>query len=185
MFVCLVALTACSSHASTVNTEPAVTEEPAMWGSEDHMRWLTNCIEAKGFQVEMSFVDGSISVGPPSQAAAAETAIGECMDQAVEEGGVSEWRPPTGDELRRHYSAYHITQKCLIDNGYPVVTPPSEESYVESGGSNWHPWDGVPEAWVHAEPGEASTEAEFGAEVRRTCPANLSLLLPLLDENEK
>jgi hypothetical protein len=111
-------------------------------GSPEHLEFLANCIESAGFSVEI--VDGGLSAEvQPAQAAHYDDAQSQCEQAAISSGLVAEIDDPTDEELAAWYQAHQLTQQCLIEKGYPTVDPPSEDSYIEAGGRNWHPYDAI------------------------------------------
>lgn len=111
-------------------------------GSPEHLQFLASCIESAGFKVEV--VDGSISARPPpEQAAHYDDAQSQCEEAAISSGLVSEIDDPSDEELAAWYEARLLTHQCLVEKGYPISPPPSEDSYVEAGGRNWHPYDAI------------------------------------------
>ncbi len=161
----------------------AIDPDLRSWSSEDHLLFLAECLQDHGFIAEIDLRDRSIAVGPPEQSEAASRAMEDCMQAAIDQGVVVGPPEISDENLRVWYAAYQITQSCLIEHGYPVVDPPSLDSYVEARGTNWHPYDAVPEASMYGEPDLSDTDGELhrGAEIRETCTADVTRLLPNLE----
>ncbi len=97
-------------------------------------------------------------------------------------------QPATDEQLRLWYRAFMLTYECLLEHGYPVNPPPSEEEYVESKGTSWHPYDAIPYAGLVAAPGvepdpETAAEIEAARTLEQTCPQDLSVLIPELRDD--
>lgn len=182
----LLLLLSCGDQRADTPTVPTIDLagiDPALtsWSSNEHLQFLSDCLEEKGFHAEVNSRDQSIAFGSPQQGEAASQAMTECMEAATARGLVDGPPEITEKNLRIWYAAYQITQRCLIDHGYPVVNPPSVQSYVESRGENWHPYDAVPEAFVYGGPGVTpNAEVSTGETIRQTCTDDMTKLIPML-----
>lgn len=70
------------------------------------------------------------------------------------------------------YRAYLYVRACMLANGWPVTDPPSLDTYLETHGAAWHPYDAV------------MADPTFGYEdfqtLEATCPQDLTYLIPTL-----
>ena len=111
-------------------------------GSPEHLQFLASCLESAGFRVDV--VDGAISAHRPAeQAAYYDDAQSQCEQAAISSGLVSGIDEPSDEELAAWYEARLLTHQCLVEKGYPTAPPPSEDSYIEAEGRNWHPYDAI------------------------------------------
>lgn len=111
-------------------------------GSPEHLQFLASCLESAGFRVDV--IDGAITANPPpEQAAYYDDAQSQCEQAAITSGLVTEIDEPSDEELAAWYEAHMLTHQCLVEKGYPTAPPPSEDSYIEAGGRNWHPYDAI------------------------------------------
>lgn len=180
----LLALVAgCANGQGDDSVPLAIDPDQRTWSSEDHLLFLAECLEDKGFVAEVNLRDRSVAAGPPEQSEAASQAIADCMQEATDQGVVAGPPEISEENLRVWYAAYQITQRCLIEHGYPVVEPPSVDSYVEEQGRNWHPYDAVPEASMYGEQNAPDPDGELrrGREIREACTADTTRLIPILE----
>jgi len=132
-------------------------------GSPEHLHYVESCVESAGFSVTVEHQ--AISANPPpEQAAYFQEVLAHCEAAAVSSGLVAQIDEPSEAELAAWYAAFTITYQCLVDHGYPTSAPPSEDSYIEAGGRNWHPYDTIRDI--------AAAEAE--------CPQDLLILFERL-----
>ncbi len=108
-------------------------------GSVEHLTFMETCIESAGFDVEIE--DGGIQVRLGAQESFYRDVQTQCEADAVQRGLVAEQAPPDDRELAAWYDGYMLTYDCMVREGYPVNPPPSRDSYIESGGQNWHPYE--------------------------------------------
>jgi hypothetical protein len=102
-----------------------------------------------------------------------------CYQAPIEQGWVLP-APFTGEEgLRLRYRLWLITHQCLLENGYPTVDPPAEDTFVSEGGSNWHPYGAlpVPGLLVITTDRQVSDAERAQLEIQAACPAHLADLL--------
>lgn len=161
-------------------------------GSQEHTEFLVECLTDKGFHVEgesqqgVGVITADVS---DAQAEAYSDAWIACDEEAQESLGLRPLTVPSVEELGLWYDAFLLTNQCLIEHGYPTVAPPSKDLFIDrymSSGSTWHPYDAVPEANLHAAPGDAMTPAAArGREIRETCTADLGVLIPQVLDNRE
>ncbi len=91
-----------------------------------------DCLLEKGFAVTRS-ASGGVSFKDPtgSQSAAYDQANREC-DAKIMEAGLL--RKITPEEIRSDYRVLSKLRDCLIEEGFPMTTWPTEEVYVETEG---------------------------------------------------
>lgn len=133
------------------------------YGSVEHLGYMTTCLESAGFDVEIE--DGGITVRPGAQESFYRDALAQCEEAAANSGLVAPLEPPDETELAAWYDAYMLTYDCMVREGYPVSAPPSKDSYVESGGQNWHPYERL---------------GGGGSAVESVCPQDLVILFEML-----
>lgn len=156
------------------------------FGSVEHLDYLRICLAEAGFtEIDIDIKEGVMTGRtPPGQEAVFNETLAECMQRGIDQGLVLAPQPPSEDQLARIFQAFtEITQPCLLANGYPTSPPPSLESYIESDGSNWHPYDAIPYANLYVAPGVAvdsrlNDQVAAWHDLRETCPADVSVLLP-------
>ncbi|GIU91808.1 MAG: hypothetical protein KatS3mg011_0714 [Acidimicrobiia bacterium] len=109
------------------------------WTPDQIKRFLKACVEAEGFTVSLSDTGALEWRGPAEQREAASAAFARCREQLPV--SVRTYHPPTEEEIRGWYDVFLEVAACLEREGYEVPPPPSIDSFVESQGSNWHPYD--------------------------------------------
>lgn len=98
------------------------------------------CLKEKGFEVSILPDGGIESKVAPEQQEAFLSARQECLDE-LGYGGP----PPSLDPgvLILIYEERIATRECLADEGYSMAEPPTQETFVDSGGA-WDPFEDVP-----------------------------------------
>lgn len=139
------------------------------FGSVEYNHWVGSCIEAAGFGVEIH--DDGYMVRQGEQEDAANEAVAQCRQAAVDSGLIAERQPPDADDFSAWYDAYQLTYDCLKDHGYPVSTPPSRDAYIDSEGVNWHPYEQI-------DPSEI-------AQIESQCPQDPLVLFEMLASGEQ
>jgi len=135
------------------------------YGSPEHVQYLADCVESAGFDVRLE--DGGLAARPgPGQEPFYRKALASCEQSAVDSGLVKELVPPDDEYLAAWWEAFMLTHECLVEAGYPVSVPPSQDAYVESDGQNWHPYEMLPPAVI--------------PEVEQICPQDLLVLFEML-----
>lgn len=124
---------------------------------------MQQCIESAGFDVEIQ--DGGIQVKLGSQESYYRDVMTQCEADAVDTGLVKAQEPPDEGELAAWYDAYELTYNCMVREGFPVKPMPSKDSFIESGGHNWHPYE-----LIRGDPGR----------IESTCPQDLVVLFEML-----
>ena len=170
---------------------PPSRERDALTDSPD-LQFMVTCLTDAGFEAQ-AYQDGDVNVikaaVPPAQQEQYVEAREACRLRAIDLGLIRPIGAPTEADLTQRYRAYtEIVQPCLVAHGYPTVEPPSLDSFIDAEGKNWHPYDAIPYATLIAplpdEPLNPRLAAELAArrELRETCPADLTTLLPQLGE---
>jgi hypothetical protein len=144
------------------------------WGSIEHLTWHVDCMAEFGFKVE---VVGEGHMRGHGVAREQQDAYGEASEECrirAAEVGIIRYPPdpPTEEDIRLRHQAWLIAHECLIEHGHPTSPPPSEDSFVESGGFNWHPFRQL------AGPGLLEAAEE-------DCTQNIRELYRLLDERRQ
>jgi hypothetical protein len=77
--------------------------------------------------------------------------------------------PPTPEYLEAYYDHLVALKACLEAEGYTIPrSPPTVESFVESLGGNWHPYQ-----WVEPDPSSQESIDEW-QRVNEACPQDFS-----------
>lgn len=101
--------------------------------------FLAQCLTDAGFSVDHT--DGGVSAGGPGDTEAAGRASLVCFGQ------MSALLPPGPDLTPEYLSDYYDfligVAECAEDQGHIPDDPPTKESFVASGGSNWHPYQNL------------------------------------------
>lgn len=142
---------------------------------------IAKCAAESGVAVEVDpSGDGVLWRAPEGQEDRYSQVIDECAGEVAERFGIYQG-DPTPEELERWYKAFLWVRDCMITIGYPVDEPPSLGSYIDSLGSNWHPYSAAMRSSDgNIRPGVPFTEESF-RELEGTCPQDLSFLLTELD----
>jgi hypothetical protein len=138
------------------------------YGSVEHVRYLTECIQSAGFAVEWE--QGGLLARPGlEQEPRYRAVMAFCEQAAVDIGLVGPLLPPSEEELAARYEAAMWTYDCLEAAGFPVPAPVSLDVYIELGGSGWHPYNAI-------SPG-------VYAEAERRCPQDQVVVFQILAAN--
>lgn len=132
-------------------------------GSIEHLTFMERCIESAGFEVEIQ--DGGIQVRFGAQESFYREVKAKCDADAVDSGLVGAQEPPDEPELAAWYDGYRLTYDCMVREGFPVNPIPSKDSYIESDGRNWHPYELV--------------RGDLG-QIETVCPQDLVVLFEML-----
>lgn len=111
------------------------------WTSERIISFLKRCIEEEGFAVSVNEMGALEWRGSEEQREAAYAAFDRCEAQLPL--SVRTYEPPTEEDFKSWYATYLEVAACLEKEGYEIPPPPSLDSFVESGGANWHPYDTI------------------------------------------
>lgn len=150
-----------AAHATPV--APAV---PFDGSVEEFFVALTTCLEDAGWAVEIDPSGNGINFeGGAAGAQDEQRAVADCQQQV---GGPP--APPAVDEaLARAVYEFHLgTRECLIEHGYSISPPPSDEQFIDtyvnsfSGNDPAAPWS----PYIEVDP---ATEAEWAA-INEACP---------------
>jgi len=107
----------------------------------EHVKYRIACLEYLGFAVtptvdRLSYMFDYRGLTPEDAVAVDQ----ECYQRAIDIGLVREYRDiPT--DLSLKYETEMQTQRCLEEHGFRVVDPPTLDSYIDSGGTNWSAFD--------------------------------------------
>lgn len=71
--------------------------------------------------------------------------------------------PPSPEANEQLYAAYLSVQQCLRDGGFPTVTPPSREAFVENP-EIWSPWEAMIERGARVLPSPEIVNSDRYAE---------------------
>lgn len=161
---------------------------PHPTGTVEFMEWLAFCESAFGFEKEvvaqpgqMPYLYGQVT---PSQQELNFRVATACEQMAVAAGHFFAIAP-TEEFGRRVFAAYVTVHECMMEHGYPVTDPPSEETFVAqwmAGGQQWHPYEASPFGGTLAVPppdieGGISSQASAQLELQATCPADWGTVL--------
>ena len=161
---------------------------PFPTGTVEFMEWLAFCEAAFGFEKQVITQPGQIpylygQVTPGQQELNFKVASA-CEQMAIDAG---HFFPIAHTEEfgRRVFAAYVTVHECMVEHGYPVTDPPSEETFVAqwvAGGQRWHPYDATPFGGSLAVPppdieGGISAQASAQLELQATCPADWATVL--------
>lgn len=105
----------------------------------DFARDFSECMGNLGWSVTPNDDGGVSSAIPPGQKSAYDAA----RDQCAELIGTYGHAPLTEAELRTVYRAQLATRDCLLDLGYDVPEPPSEQAFLDLEGA-WSPYMDLP-----------------------------------------
>ena len=133
-----VGLVACAPEETTVDPRPsedAISIAPVS-------NYVYQCLTDKGWDVTLTW-DGGIEVSsetiPEAQIALYDADSEECW--SVIDGRVASMQD---DEIAGVYRDELTTRDCLIEQGYEVEPPPSEQLFVESfRGARWSAYGGA------------------------------------------
>ena len=128
------------------------------------------CFRRYGFEGEIQDDLGILFDVPAEQQDRFAEVNQLCLKDEAAEFGM-ELGVPSEEELVKEFRALLYVRECMIAEGYPVDDPPSLETFVESGGSAWHPYNAF----------MASGRASEFETLRETCPQDVGYLLEVLD----
>lgn len=130
-------------------------------------QFFASCLAESGFAATVDEPDLSVTVDVPEDQKNRYAEVSSaCRNEMFDR--FQSLREP---DPHQAYRAYLYIRECMIEAGYPVSNPPSEEAFVDNYGM-WHPYD-----LVMADP--FFTEEQFD-ELEATCPQDLSYLIPAL-----
>jgi len=132
------------------------------FGSEEHMSYLMSCVESAGFEVTPDLVHLGYTVHAGAQEDRFFKVDAACGQAAIDSGLVASRSNPSRESLVVDYRAKLVQYQCLADHGFTPLGPPSEESFLDSGGM-WDPFSGVGSAQF--------SEAEV------VCPHNTTVVI--------
>ncbi|MFQ5523650.1 MAG: hypothetical protein ACE5F5_08735 [Acidimicrobiia bacterium] len=135
----------------------------------ERQEFKAGCLREAGFAAVLRPEDNSVVVDvSEDQREAYSEASTRCRELEFARFGID-----ADPDLTKTFRALLYVRQCMIENGYEVTQPPSLETFIESHGSAWHPYDGV-----MADP--SFTREEF-QELEQLCPQDLIYLFQVLD----
>lgn len=121
--------------------EPPPGEE-IVEGSLEYFRWVGRCAEALGALVAVTTSPPAIFGGEGPSNRRDGLVIRACVDAAGQQSWFVRYPFDGSAEARAvEYDLNLLIHRCLEDNGYPTVEPPSEEAYVA--GERWNPYEAM------------------------------------------
>lgn len=121
--------------------------------ADERMARSVDCLRRAGLEptVDDNFLSYELRF-PEEQGEAIREIIGQCRIEGIGfDPEVTPILPPTDEALERHYYALVEAELCLTAQGADTPVRVSKESFVESGGANWHPYyvgvPGIDIAW--------------------------------------
>jgi hypothetical protein len=125
---------------SVVTLDPPVsthqTETRPLTGP-DMSQLIADCLRDEGFHVRMEGT-ALVTEVPPEQEEVFNAAVDDCTLRYFPPQGSD---LPSGEDLEARYEHLLQAGECVSGAGYEVPTPPTVESFVDSGGTNWDPFD--------------------------------------------
>jgi hypothetical protein len=122
--------------------------------------FLDECLALRGF-VRVRLPSGIFEIHSGGQPEALAEAFDECVHRAY---AALPPVPPADADYYAHYYDFLLELKACVETaGYEVPEPPSRDSFVESEGANWHPYQNMDRL------GDAALAA-----LERTCPQDPS-----------
>ena len=103
----------------------------------DMSQLIADCLREEGFNVRM---EGSALVTdvPPEQEEVFNAAVDDCTLRYFPSQGSG---LPGREDLEARYELLLKVAECVSRAGFEVPNPPTVESFVDSGGTNWDPFD--------------------------------------------
>jgi hypothetical protein len=139
-------LAACSS-GSTPQDDESSSSSSSLGGDELDIKQerYRECLADRGFPSEsVPSASGGLWRAPiaEDQAEAFRLASEECL---IESGLLTgePIQPPSSEYLSAYYDFLLELAQCVEAQGYPVRDPPSRETFIESEGAIWHPYEQV------------------------------------------
>lgn len=110
------------------------------------------CVRERGLTVEMDPYDYRLhfEFGEQRQQESAMTAVQECTRQ-IDATRFEPQPPLTEEQLRALYQYYVAQRDCLEVAGFPGVSPPPEQVFIDTDGSGWGPYDGTESMYIPVE----------------------------------
>lgn len=167
-----------------IRSPATIREDPVAATLREQSQAISACAAEEGVSVEVaSDGEGVVWRAPAGQEARYSEVVDGCARIVAERFGVAQGEP-TAEDLELWYRAFLWTRGCMIDEGYPVSDPPTLDSYIDSGGSNWHPYNAVFNAsGGDIRPGVPFSDESF-RELESMCPQDLTYLISELDLDE-
>lgn len=151
---------------------------PFFPGGPEQIEFTIACLIDSGFSVSLR-ADGRGYSGPNGPDPRFQEAHTRCEQLSFELGLVA--RIPVSDAfLQAKYRAFMWTHECLTAIGAPTTPPPSLDSFLDSKGTNWSPYEGLPSGGevALAEEGMVppSDSVAIQLEQQTQCPMHLPLV---------
>lgn len=116
--------------------------EKIVEGSLEYFRWVGRCAEALGALVAVTISPPAIFGGEGPSNRRDGLVIRACVDVAGEQSWFVRYPFDGSAEARAvEYDLNLQIHRCLEDNGYPTVEPPSKVAYVA--GERWNPYEAM------------------------------------------
>lgn len=125
---------------SVVTFDPPVSTHQTETGplsGPDMSQLIADCLRDEGFNVRMEGT-ALVTEVPPEPEEVFNAAVDSCTLRYFPPQGSDR---PSGEDLEARYENLLQVGECVSGAGYEVPTPPTVESFVDSGGTNWDPFD--------------------------------------------
>lgn len=164
LFAALLVLAPGACQADRSPPAPAASPEaifPVYTGPPDeYFHRQADCLRAAGWDAQVNAAGDGLSVAslPQEQRPAFMQALTECKERI----GLPPPAEPLGDsEIRATYRYWLEMRECLMDLGYTISEPPSQDAFVESWSTGpWSPYNDVV---------DQASEGDW-EELNRKCP---------------
>lgn len=111
-------------------------------GSLEYFRWVGNCAEALGAIVAVTTSPPAIFAGEGPSNRRDGQVIEACLQAAADQPWFVGYPFDGSAEARAvEYDLNLQIHRCLEENGYPTVEPPSKEAFVA--GEQWNPYEAM------------------------------------------
>ena len=111
-------------------------------GSLEYFRWVGNCAEALGAIVAVTTSPPAIFAGEGPSNRRDGQVIEACLQAAADQPWFVGYPFDGSAEARAvEYDLNLQIHRCLEENGYPTVEPPSKEAFVA--GDQWNPYEAM------------------------------------------
>lgn len=131
-------------QTTSAESRPSPLATPqASFDLETYMVAMVDCLRDAGWDVALNDTGDGFSVGSlsPARQPLIEAARIAC-DERV--GPAPPPRQLSEAEIRERYQFLLGVRDCLIDAGFSVTSPPSEDAFIDSWATGpWSPYDGI------------------------------------------
>jgi hypothetical protein len=100
-------------------------------------RFLDECLTHRGF-IRVRLPSGIYEIDSGGQQEALAEAFDECVQAAY--AALPSAPPADAAYYAMYYDFLVELKSCVEGEGYEVPDPPSRDSFVDSDGANWHPY---------------------------------------------